>query len=172
MKVEGFFLTSILIALLFFAFLQVVLRNFFDSGINWGDVFARHLVLWIAFLGATLSTREGRHIRIDALAKILPKKAQPIVELFISFFCIVVGFLLAKAAYKFMSDEKMAQTVLFAKVPTWYFITIMPIGFIIITYSYFVQMVELLMKFGGKKTELARAKEHQELDISVKIKLK
>src|SRR3990167_6348126 len=87
MKVEGFFLTSILIALLFFAFLQVVLRNFFDSGINWGDVFARHLVLCIAFLGATLSTREGRHIRIDALAKILPKKAQPIVELFISFFC-------------------------------------------------------------------------------------
>ncbi|MBI2339943.1 MAG: TRAP transporter small permease [Deltaproteobacteria bacterium] len=171
-KIETFFLGLTLIALLFFAFLQVVLRNFFDSGINWGDVFARHLVLWIAFFGATLSTREGRHISIDALAKILPDRAKPIVDLFIRFFCIVVCFLLAKAAYKFMLDEKMAATILFAKVPTWYFITIMPIGFTIITYAYFVQFIEVLWKFGGKEKAVARAKGHQELDISVKIKLK
>ncbi|MBI2339871.1 MAG: TRAP transporter small permease [Deltaproteobacteria bacterium] len=171
-KIETFLLGLTLIVLLFFASLQVVLRNFFDSGINWGDVFARHLVLWIAFFGATLSTREGRHISIDALAKVLPARAKPIVDLFIRFFCIVVCFLLAKAAWKFMMDEKGAETILFAKVPTWYFITIMPAGFAVITYAYFVQIVEVLWKFGGGGKAIAKAKEHQEMEISVKIKLK
>jgi len=171
-KLEGFLLATTLITMLFFAFLQVVLRNLFDTGIIWGDVFARHLVLWVGFFGATLATREGKHIRIDALTKALPKRALPIIELFINIFCIIVGFLLFQAALKFMLDERMAGTILFEEVPTWYFITIMPFGFGVITFRYFIKLVELLMTFGGKKKELKHAQEHQELDISLKIKLK
>lgn len=171
-KIEGFLLASVLLTMLFLSFLQVVLRNLFDSGINWGDVFARHLVLWVGFLGATLATREGRHIRIDALIKVLPKKALPIVYLFVNLFCIVVGYLLFRSALKFMLDEKMAATVLFQGFPTWYFILIMPVGFAIITFRYFLKLIEMLLEFGGKKTALKKAREAPALDISLKIKLK
>lgn len=172
-RLEGSLLVLILLVALSFSFLQVILRNFFDSGITWGDVFARHLVLWIGFFGATLSTQKDSHIKIDALTKILPKRAIPIVELFINFFCIIVGFLLFLAAVKFMMDEKGAASILFKGVPTWYFILIMPVGFGIITFRYFVKLFEMLFRFAGRKIETAKkGPEVPGLDISLHIKVK
>lgn len=170
-RVEGFLLVSILIVMLFFASLQVILRNFFDTGIEWGDVFARHLVLWVGFFGATLATKEERHIRIDALAKVISKKWQPVVELLVTIFCIVTGTLLFSASYRFMLGERLAETTLFEGIPTWYFISIMPVGFAIITYRYFVHLVEMLLRFGGKKRPAHKPSDKSEFEISVKVKL-
>lgn len=169
-RVESFLLVVILIVMLIFASLQVILRNFFDTGVDWGDVFARHLVLWVAFFGATLSTMDGRHIRIDALLNVISKRWQPLVEVITSLFCIIVGGLLTFAAYKFMTDEKMAATILFENIPTWYFIMIMPLGFAMITFRFVVHLMELLLKFSGKKIPSAR--DGDGLEISVNLKLK
>jgi len=171
-RLESFLLATTLITMLSFASLQVILRNFFDTGIEWGDVFARHLVLWVGFFGATLATKESRHIRIDALLKVFSKRWLPLVELFVHAFCIVVGALLCNSAYKFMMDERMAETVLFLDIPTWYFMSIMPAGFAIITFRYFIQLVEMLFKFGGKTFELQEGSENNAIDINVNIKLK
>lgn len=172
-KIESFFLTTTLITMLAFASLQVILRNFFDTGIEWGDVFARHLVLWVGFFGASLATQDDRHIRIDALAKCLPKKYLPLVDFCVSVFSIIVGFLLTMAAYRFMMDEKMAQTILFEGIPTWYFISIMPIGFGLMTFRFSIRLLEMLTKFGAPKSEKQPQDDlPSELDISVKIKLK
>lgn len=170
-KLEGFLLVSVLLTALFFAFLQVILRNFFNSGISWGDVFTRHLVLWIAFFGATLSTLEDKHIKIDALLKVIPKKFLPLVELIINIFCIIVSYLLFMSALKFVVDERAAQSILFAGIPNWYFIVIMPVGFALITFRYFIIMIEGLYKFAGKKLPAGDFKA-PELDISLQIKLK
>lgn len=134
--------------------------------------FARHMVLWVGFFGATLATQEGRHIRIDALTKLISKRWMPIIELFIFMFCITVGFLLFCAAYKFTVDEKMAGTILFEDIPTWCFIVIMPVGFGIITFRYFLKVIELFLKFSGRKVPGPKAGEPSEIDISVKIKVK
>ena len=53
------------------AFGQVVLRNFFHTSIEWGDVFLRHLVLWLGFLGAVIATGEGRHLKIEFINKLV-----------------------------------------------------------------------------------------------------
>ena len=53
------------------AFLQIFLRNVFTTGLAWGDLVLRNLVLWIGFIGATLATREGKHINIDILSRSL-----------------------------------------------------------------------------------------------------
>lgn len=171
-RIESFLLASVLLLALTLSFLQVILRNFFDSGINWGDVLARHLVLWIGFFGATLATITNHHIRIDAVSKILPDRAKPIVNLFICCFCIIVGYLLFNSAYRFVVMEKMSGTTLFEGIPTWYFIIIMPAGFAIITFRYFMRLIDLLYTFSGKKFDVAKRHEPSELDISVKIKLK
>lgn len=169
-QLESFLLGSTLLLALGFAFLQVILRNFFDTGISWADVFTRHLVVWIGFFGATLSTQLNKHICIDALAKIVPKKYKIIIDLLIGFFCVVVGSLLTNSAYKFVIDEKMSGSILFEQVPTWYFMVIMPAGFAIITFRYFVRMVDLLYQFAGRKKPTDKAP--QELELSVKIRLK
>lgn len=171
-KLERFLLSALLITMLFFASLQVFLRNFFDTGIEWADVFARHLVLWVGFFGATLATQDNRHIRIDALTKVISKKWQPLIEVFITIFCIIVSYLLAMAALKFTLDEKMAETVLFEGIPTWYFIAIMPIGFGLISFRLVIKLIEILLNFGGKKVEdVYETDDDSEIDFSVNIKL-
>lgn len=174
-KTEGVCAVSILIVMLGFASLQVILRNFFHTGVEWGDVFVRHLVLWVGFFGATISSKKNQHIRIDALTKVIPPRFLPLVEIFVALFCIIVASLLTMAAYKFMSDERMASETLFLNVKTWVMISIMPIGFGIITFRHFIQLIEYLYKFAGQKISTNLIPEgpsdSSELEISVKIKL-
>ena len=75
---ENSLLILILSVMVFMAFLQVVLRNLFHSGILWGDIFLRHLVLWVGFIGASLATRSERHINIDILTRLMSPKVIPL----------------------------------------------------------------------------------------------
>ena len=79
-KLEGFFrsvgrlevgvITVLLIALVLLGCMQIVLRNFFHSGIIWADPLMRHLVLWLGCLGAALATTRVRHINIDVFSRL------------------------------------------------------------------------------------------------------
>ena len=57
--IEKLLLSVLLASMIAVAFLQIVLRNFFDTGLPWGDSLVRYLVLWVGFIGAALATREG-----------------------------------------------------------------------------------------------------------------
>ena len=70
--VENSALVVSLATMLILAISQIVLRNFFDTGIFWADSFMRLLVLWVALLGAMVATREQNHINIDAVSRYLP----------------------------------------------------------------------------------------------------
>ena len=59
-RITGWLIVFFLGVMILMAFGQVVLRNVFHTGIEWGDVFLRHMVLWLGFLGATIATGEGR----------------------------------------------------------------------------------------------------------------
>ena len=60
-RIEKFFVAGMLGVMILLAFLQIVLRNVFSSGISWGDPLVRYLVLWVGFIGASLATKESKH---------------------------------------------------------------------------------------------------------------
>jgi TRAP-type C4-dicarboxylate transport system permease small subunit len=66
-RVEQALLVVLLSVLILIAFSQIILRNFFSTGIAWGDALVRSLVLWTGFIGATIAAREGQHISIDVV---------------------------------------------------------------------------------------------------------
>src|SRR5512139_1600564 len=80
-KVEQILIVTFLSFMIFVAFFQIVLRNAFSTGLDWGDSFLRYLVLWIGFLGATLATKEEKHINIDIVSRWLPSLGRNIVML-------------------------------------------------------------------------------------------
>ncbi len=73
---EDGLLVGLLLALVFVAVMQIVLRNGFDGGFLWADAFLRVLVLWIGLAGAMAASREHRHISIDILGRFLPQRAR------------------------------------------------------------------------------------------------
>jgi len=120
---ENSLIVIILGAMVLLAFLQVLLRNVFETGILWGDIFLRHLVLWVGFLGASLATREEKH---DAVA-------------------IIVSVWLAKAGYVFLKFEIEANTILFKNIPAWYFQLIIPVGFGLIGLRFLLKFIEQIL---------------------------
>jgi TRAP-type C4-dicarboxylate transport system permease small subunit len=115
------------------AFLQIVLRIFFNSGIIWGDVALRHLVLWVGLLGATVATRESRHIRIDVLSQLLTGKGKTLLNILIDFFSAAICVFLVYGSLKFVWDEFLAKTTTSLQIPGWVIGVIFPLAFSVIT---------------------------------------
>jgi TRAP-type C4-dicarboxylate transport system permease small subunit len=46
-------------------------------GYVWSQELSLILLAWVAFIGASMATRAGRHIQVDALSKILPASLRP-----------------------------------------------------------------------------------------------
>ena len=63
---ESSLLALLLTSLIGVAALQVIMRNFFDAGLYWGDSAVRVMVLWIAMLGAI----PGKDTEDDARKKV------------------------------------------------------------------------------------------------------
>ena len=128
-KIESVFLITILVTMILLAFVQVILRNFFSTSILWGDTFLRHLVLWIAFIGASLATKESRHINIDALSRLLSASAKRVAAIIINLFAATVCYFLMRASITFLKSEQQSGSTLFAEIPVWIFQIIIAIGF-------------------------------------------
>jgi C4-dicarboxylate transporter DctQ subunit len=141
-KIESILLIIILFSMILLAFLQVILRNFFSTSIFWGDTFLRHLVLWIAFIGASLATKENRHINIDVLSRSLPKSAKKVTGIIVNLFASTVCFFLLRAAITFLKYEKQSGSTLFKEIPVWIFQMIIAIGFGLMMLRFFIHALE------------------------------
>jgi TRAP-type C4-dicarboxylate transport system permease small subunit len=53
-------------------FINVVCRYVFNFSIIWTEEVSQYLMIWIAYLGAGLALREGRHVAIELLQDRLP----------------------------------------------------------------------------------------------------
>jgi TRAP-type C4-dicarboxylate transport system permease small subunit len=128
-KIEAGILIAFLSIMLVLAFFQVVLRNVFSSGILWGDILLRHLLLWIGFLGAAIATSEERHINIEALKRFFPKRIHSAVEALTDLFAAAICALLMNASMTFVKDEMTGHNMIFGNIPSWYAQVIIPVGF-------------------------------------------
>ena len=52
---------------------NVVLRYGFNSGIISSEELSRFLFIWITFLGAIIAMREGTHLGLDSVVRMLPR---------------------------------------------------------------------------------------------------
>jgi len=65
-----------LAAMCLMVFGNVVLRHFFDSGINTSEELSRFMFIWLTFLGAIVAMREGGHLGVDMVVRRLSGKTQ------------------------------------------------------------------------------------------------
>ncbi|UCD71892.1 MAG: TRAP transporter small permease subunit [Syntrophobacterales bacterium] len=128
-KLEYLVLVFLLAVMVGLAFLQIFLRIFFATGILWIDPLLRHLVLWIALLGAAIAAKEGRHINIEVISRVLPDRGRVAIQALTDFFSTVICLLLIQASLKFIRDELQAGTLAFVKIPTWAVLVIFPVAF-------------------------------------------
>jgi len=158
-RVEQTLLVTFLSFMILTAFLQIVLRNFFSTGLNWADSLLRNLVLWIGFIGATLATKEGKHINIDVVSRWLPSLGKNIVTLITHLFSFGIGCLLTYAALKFIKNEVQMEKMTFLNIPAWIPEMILPMTFGLMTFRFGLRSFKSLSEMGDMNSLHEREKE-------------
>ncbi len=147
-RLEQTLIVTFLGFMILLAFLQIVLRNFFSTGLDWGDQLLRNLVLWIGFIGATLATKEGKHINIDIVSRWLPSLEKNMVTLITHLFSFLISCLLTFAALKFIKNEFQMKSMTFLNIPAWIPEMILPITFGLMTFRFGLRSLKTLSGMG------------------------
>ena len=144
-KIEDGLLICLLMIMIFMAALQIILRNFFNSGILWGDGFVRVLVLWIGLLGAMIASRDNHHISIDLISRYLPKTSKRFTRLMTACFTTTICGIMTGYSFIFVMAEKEGAMTAFASVPAWVCESIIPFAFGVITIRYLLISGQILI---------------------------
>jgi len=140
-RVEKVLVAALLTLMILTAFSQIMLRNFFSTGIDWGDALVRYLVVWVGFIGAAIATREGKHISIDVLSRWFTGVGSIAVQAVSHFFSAVICGLLTLSAIKFVLFEAQMGSTVFSELPPWVPALIIPVTFGMMTLRFTLHLL-------------------------------
>jgi len=149
-RVEAALLVTFLGLMILVAFSQIVLRNLFFTGLDWGDSLLRNLVLWIGFIGATLATKDGKHINIDVVSRGLSPVGKNLVTGITHLFAFAVCCALTYATLKFIRNEMQMGQKTFLNIPVWIPELILPMTFSLMTFRFGLRFLKNLSKTGQR----------------------
>ncbi len=108
---------------------QIVARMAFDAGGVWIEPSMRLLILWLAMLGALAATRDGRHIAIDVLPRLLPPVGKRIAWAVGQLFAALICALMAWGSVDLILLERESAGEVVSGLSIWVSLLILPIGF-------------------------------------------
>ena len=125
-----------------FLIANVIARLFFQS-IYFIEELSEFLIIFITFAGLSYGARKARHIRMGAFLDLMPAKLEKAMLFLISAVSAMVMFIMAYHAWGYMLEvREMKQTTSALRLPYWYFLIIMPMGF----FSAGIQFVRTFIK--------------------------
>jgi C4-dicarboxylate transporter, DctQ subunit len=152
-RIEGWLIVLFLGLMVVFTFIRVCLRGLYTHGhiqwansamgtLDWSEPFTRLLVLWLTFLGASLITREDKHIKIDIIGQILPAKWLPLRELIMAIVCVIISAIMIRVSIAYVRMEMSYGGTIFINVPAWPCEMIIPAGFSLIMFRFFLRAID------------------------------
>lgn len=138
-----------LYTILLLAVLSIVLR-WMGSSPLWLEPFIRHVVFLSAFLGGSLATSKGVHIKVDVFTHLVENSHSKILHWIhrnvVALFCFLTTLGLLKAAYDFYLVEKEFGSPAFLGIHSAYLVGIIPFGFGLIALRFFNRLIIGLMQ--------------------------
>jgi len=134
-KIERIFLEAnrwaligILSAMAILVFFNITLRYFTNHSITWSDEVARHLMIWLTFIGAGITLRHGGLTAIDNIhIAVGPRRARILriacAVIMLAFFVVMIW-----AGQNYVS-RTMFQMTPSTRIPFGYVYLAIPIGF-------------------------------------------
>ena len=117
------------------------------AGYSWAQNFSLFLLLWVGFMGASVATRQRRHIQVDAFRKLVPASWLPsynalslLISALFSLFLLIIGTL-----YTFGPEGNVHLAADLGRVPDWLVTASIPVTFAVITARFIAQTGQELM---------------------------
>jgi TRAP-type C4-dicarboxylate transport system permease small subunit len=111
----------------------------FPAGLAWAQPLGLILTLWVAFLGASMATKENLHLKVEAVQKALPEKLKRISGLLSGILTALFCMLLAYLAYEWVVAMKEQWTNSNhlgglhdgIEIPKWFSFSIVPVAYML-----------------------------------------
>jgi TRAP-type C4-dicarboxylate transport system permease small subunit len=126
-------LAIIVLGMMVLSAAQVLFRNVAGGGILWVDPLLRYATLWIGFLGAAVATREGRHIQMDVLGRLLPPRLRRLAGATTHLAAAATCLVLAESSYRHLAAEYTNDSREFLQIPTWILLGVIPLSLALMT---------------------------------------
>lgn len=111
----------------------------------WPEPLVRHLVFLSAFLGGSLATRKGVHIKVDLLTRLVEKSSSKLLAWLhrnlISLFCCVTLAYLLRASWDFYLTEREYGSPAFLEIHSSWLVFIIPFGIGLILLRFINQLI-------------------------------
>lgn len=133
---EDGLLVLTLAAMILCSFGQIALRNLLGLGVAWVEPLLRHLVLWIALLGAMVAARSDKHLCVDAVTAFLPPRMRMALRVVTDIFTAMVCGLLAWASILTVLDLYDWPPPGSFGDQAWIFALVLPLGFSVMALRY------------------------------------
>ncbi|MDH3222019.1 MAG: TRAP transporter small permease [Gammaproteobacteria bacterium] len=137
-RAEDALLVALLAVTIVLACTQIVLRNFFDSGFVWIDPLLRIMVLWLGLIGATVASRNDKHIRIDLLSRFFERNTDGMVQVIVAQISAWTCLLVAWYGMNWIRLDYVDGVASIIGIPAWILEVIVPLSFALIGLRYFI----------------------------------
>ena len=142
MAVNRWALILLLAAMSVIIFINVIDRYFDGQALPWAEEVARHMMIWLTFLGAGPVLRYGGHLAVENLQDALPRAAAialrvVIALLMLAFFVFMIWYgllYLERAQYQTTAATQISFAYIYAAMPVGGLLLILHFLFIVRDY--------------------------------------
>ena len=132
-----------------FAVLSIILRWIGQTPL-WIEPLIRHVVFLSAFLGGSLATSKGAHIKVDILTHFVENSSSKVIHWLhrnlIALFGFVTCVALTKSAWDFFLVEREFGSVAFLEIHSSFLVGIIPFGMLLISLRFLNRLMIGLME--------------------------
>lgn len=125
---------AILFAMALLPLLEIAGRRLWRTGVPGSTTLVQHATLWIGFLGAAISARDGRLLSLGGAAGLLPKRLRAPAAVFTASVSASVSLLLGLAGLALVRVEWADGRDLLPYLPLWAAESVIPAGFVLVAW--------------------------------------
>lgn len=141
-RIEENLLLALLGLMLLVVFIGVINRFMINLSMSWSEELARYLMIWTAFIGASLGVKYATHITVDSFVSIFPNKARAHISFIMNIACCIFCIWIAHIGYIFLEKLMMTGQISPAlRVPIYYAYTAVPLGFLMMGLRYLLNLI-------------------------------
>ncbi len=133
-NIEEYLCETLLALFVLLLFAQILLRQFFQYSLPWGEELATYMFVWFAYLGAVVAAKMSAHNRVSFHFRFFPPIVKKVSEAVADLIWVAFNLYFVWLSYDFVFNRMNAfwksQTI---GLPMKYFYMILPIAFLLMS---------------------------------------
>ncbi|MDT3670132.1 MAG: TRAP transporter small permease [Aromatoleum sp.] len=133
-NIEEYLCETLLAFFVLLLFVQILLRQFFQYSLPWGEELATYMFVWFAYLGAVVAAKMSAHNRVSFHFRFFPPIVKKVSEAIADLIWVAFNLYFVWLSYDFVFNRMNAfwksQTI---GLPMKYFYMILPVAFLLMS---------------------------------------